>query len=174
MIIYGIDSSLTRTGVWDGRIERSFLIDATKLRGPERMLYIWDQIVEHLNLKFLPGDLVVMEGFGMPQGEAINNIGLSWIIRCNLWTLGVSVLMVAPSTLKKFITGSGKAEKDVILKTILTRWGKDFPTSHEGEAFALATVGKYMTNGDVAMTDFQEEIIKRLRSEVQEGDPEAA
>lgn len=54
---------------------------------------------------------------------------------------GSPPLMVAPGTLKKWITGNGRAQKDLMLLKIFKTFGKEFDTTDEAEAYALATIG---------------------------------
>ncbi len=46
--------------------------------------------------------------------------------------------IVAPPTLKKFVTGSGRAKKEQMLLKIYKKWGREFDSTDEAEAFAVA------------------------------------
>lgn len=65
--------------------------------------------------------------------------------------LGISV---APTTLKKFITGSGRAEKSDIKMKLLARWGVEIKDDNQADAYGLAKLagcihgGYPMSKGD--------------------------
>jgi crossover junction endodeoxyribonuclease RuvC len=54
------------------------------------------------------------------------------------------VVEIAPSTLKKFVTGKGNAKKETMLGHVQKRWGVMFDTSDEADAFGLYRMGLVM------------------------------
>jgi crossover junction endodeoxyribonuclease RuvC len=51
-------------------------------------------------------------------------------------------LMVAPTALKKFITGKGNAKKELMLMKIFKRYGLEFENNNLADAYALARYGE--------------------------------
>src|SRR3990167_3594133 len=106
-----------------------------------RLKEIRDQIVI-LAESAMP-ELIVIEGYSWGskfQGPALGEIG--GVIRLALFEAGFKIIAVAPTTLKKFVTGSGRADKPTMRQKIFKKWrGAEFDTQDEAEAFALAQWG---------------------------------
>jgi len=80
---------------------------------------------------------------------------------------GDKLFVVSPSTLKKYVLGSGVAEKSLILKTVLKKWKVDLDDDNIADAYGLARLGvdfvKY--NKDAAYTcdhKYEDECIKAV------------
>lgn len=58
-----------------------------------------------------------------------------------LGTRNVPVAQVAPTQRAKYATGSGRAEKKVVLAAAKELYGLDFPTDDEADAAILAAIG---------------------------------
>ena len=57
--------------------------------------------------------------------------------------------MVAPQALKKFVTGKGNVKKDQMKLAVFKRWGVEFPTTDETDAYALAQWGQARLRGEL-------------------------
>lgn len=84
------------------------------------------------------------------QGSA-QLIGLNYFIRLNLIQNNfLSYHMVEPKKLKKFVTGTGNAKKQLMLKEVYKKWGADFNSDNLADAFGLAMfalhISKDITN----------------------------
>lgn len=85
--------------------------------------------------------LAAIEGFSMgnKQGSSksieIGAVGM--MARVELWRAGIPFLEVPPSTLKKWISGKGNAEKNLMLREVLKRWGFEAENDDAADAFAL-------------------------------------
>jgi hypothetical protein len=67
----------------------------------------------------------------------------------------VSIIEVAPSTLKKFTTSNGRADKDAMKAAIKEKWGKVFERDPKGnltDAYALYKYGIAVLNGEIEYT----------------------
>ena len=53
---------------------------------------------------------------------------------------------VAPTTVKKFVTGSGKAPKDVMRLAAYKKYGIEFETNDEVDAYCIADFGYHVIN----------------------------
>ena len=119
-ITMGIDQSFTSTGVviMSHEGDTTTVLHYEVIRSnPEddiytRCVFIADKIVE-LAKKHLP-DGVLIEGlaFGVGAGDATRNLaGLQFVIITKLKEFINTIQVIAPTSLKKFGTGSGRANK---------------------------------------------------------------
>lgn len=146
MRVGGLDLSLDSTGVatldngggvvdiWTGRLRPG------KLRGHPRLRMIHTRAVNLLN----ECDLVLVEGpsyasIGTGQHE---RGGLWWIVTHVLWRQGVKLIVVPPSSLKKYATGKGGAHKDEVLAAVVRRYKDcELTGNDEADALTLAAMG---------------------------------
>lgn len=81
---------------------------------------------------------------GRNSGKNYSRVELHGMVRRGLQEIGCMVYLVSPGTLKKWVTGSGRADKDAMDVAIIARWGANFDTSDEADALALAKYGASM------------------------------
>ena len=180
MLIIGIDPSLTATGVVvlrDGKVE---LAEATKNRPDlgtiERVKLIRERIIDITeNLtdeeERQAPDLITIEGFSYgSKGRSLFDIAyLGWRIREDLERFriedGIPWLEVPPSQLKKFATGQGNANKEIILQQVYKRWGVEFSDNNQADAYVLAQIGRAYLGDTEGLTAFQQEVIANLKGE---------
>ena len=88
-------------------------------------------------------DLVVIEGLAfMAQGTSLVQLSaLNYIIRALLNEFKWPFMIVAPTTLKKFVTGSGKGDKDQMMMAVFKNYGHEALDNNECDAYALAACG---------------------------------
>ncbi len=144
-MIIGLDLSLTSTGVAvvhaDGRLYSATAIKS-KLADAPRLIDIRNNLYSILNKLSRKPTLAVLEGYAFgsqARHEAAGELG--GIIKVTLFLDGIPVAVVPPSTLKKFVTGKGNAQKDEMRLAVFKKWGQEFRTNDEVDAFALAQVG---------------------------------
>lgn len=144
--ILGLDLSLTATGwalVWDGSPQWGVI--KTKYRGVKRLSEIRDE-VRAIVQKIEPS-LAVIEGYSYGSHQGMAGLAeLGGVIRLLLLDMGVPYIVVAPTTNKKFATGKGNAEKDLVLKRVFQHWGADMSNNNEADAFSLAQFGRCFIN----------------------------
>ncbi len=165
MSVMGIDPSLTSTGMvvlWGTGEQWRAL--TSKRRGVERIRDLADPLIETAE-KTRP-DLIAIEGYAFgAKGRALFDLAeFGGVLRYNLWLGGHNYIDVPPSTVKKFATGRGNAKKDEIMLAVYKRWGVEFHTSDEADAYVLARIALALTEGDRNLTEFQREVVKALRS----------
>lgn len=68
-------------------------------------------------------------------------IEIAVAVRFALWQENIPFVNVSPSSLKKFITGSGNCNKNVIMMTVYKQWGIECPTDNIADAVGLAMWG---------------------------------
>lgn len=180
MLIIGIDPSLTATGIVvlrDGKVE---LAEKTKNRPElgtiERVRLIRERIIDITeNLideeEWQAPDLIVIEGFSYgSKGRSVFDIAyLGWRIREELEWLkeqdNIPWLEVPPSQLKKFATGQGNANKEIILQQVYKRWGVEFSDNNQADAYVLAQIGRAYLGEVEDLTAFQQEVISVLKDD---------
>lgn len=140
--IAGIDPSLNHTGVVildeKGNLIHQEVIEAKKLRGIERLRFVKDRLMKVL----IDHDIksVAIEGYSFgSRGRAVFNIGeMGGVLRVALYEAQIEILDVPPSTLKKFVTGKGNADKEQMRIAIKEKYKIDFDDDNEADAFGLA------------------------------------
>lgn len=183
MLIVGIDPSLTATGIIvlrDGKVE---LAETTKNRPDlgtiERVKLIRERIIditENLSdgKQWQAPDLIVIEGFSYgSKGRSVFDIAyLGWRIREDLERLkeqdNIPWLEVPPSQLKKFATGQGNTNKEIILQQVYKRWGYETHDNNIADAYVLAQIGRAYLQDSYKPDDlnlFQLEVIANLKGE---------
>jgi crossover junction endodeoxyribonuclease RuvC len=182
MLIIGIDPSLTSTGIVvlrDGKVE---LAETTKNRPDlgtiervklirERIASIIENLINEEKTEWQAPDLIVIEGFSYgSKGRSVFDIAyLGWRIREDLERLkeqdNIPWLEVPPSQLKKFATGQGNANKEIILQQVYKRWGVEFSDNNQADAYVLAQIGRAYLGDTEGLTAFQQEVIANLKGE---------
>lgn len=133
--VHGLDLSLTCTGVCTPRGVHLVPSEARKTASlderHERLIDLRSRITDILFTDRAPaGDLVVVEGpaFAATGGSQWDRAGLWWLMQDRLRQLGYVVAQIAPSTLKKYATGNGRAGKGAMADAAARR----IPGVHTG------------------------------------------
>lgn len=167
MKILGIDPAVTCTG-WCLIDTRSFQVRKGEIKSKEKGTKRLFEIENNIG-KLLPRvDAAVLERavFGIRYPEAIANIELGAIIKRLLYFWAIRFVIVSPTTLKKFITSSGKSPKNEILREAYRKW-KVTGSEHVVEAYALAKIGEMICkrkNKDFVanLKKYEKEVLKTL------------
>lgn len=126
-----------------------------------RMIQIKDEILSILE-KFRKNIvLIYIEdiSFGSKGLASDQLAALNYFIRINLLKEKfLPYYMVAPGQLKKFVSGSGSAKKQLMLKEVYKRWGIDFNSDNLCDAYSLARMGLDNYNKGVF------EILKKVKA----------
>jgi crossover junction endodeoxyribonuclease RuvC len=116
----------------------------TKLTGMDRLDWIRSEVYRIAK----PADLVVFEDLAFAAHDKNHErAGLAILVRHVLWKKGIDYLLVAPTTLKKFVTGSGKGEKSMMILHVYKRWGVEPTNDNEADAIGLLQIGRMMMGG---------------------------
>ena len=156
-IIMGIDPALVKLGwaIVTKQSDRDKTVTwqtgtiQPKQDGVERLKHIRDGIA--VLAESAQPELIVIEGYSFGSqfnGPALGEVG--GVIRLALFEAGFKIAVVQPASLKKFVTGSGRADKPTVRQKIFKKWkGAEFDTQDEAEAFALAQWGLARSLDDV-------------------------
>lgn len=165
----GIDLSLTGTGLAWMTFEppapqlRFRTLDPGKRSGRDRRKWIAD------NLFSLPGDVFCIEGlaFRSTTPSVFERAALWYRVVDDFEEEGCKVIVCPPSTLKKFVLGSGKGEKSMMIREVYRRWGVEVRNDHEADAVGLLMVGRAVI-GDIAestLTVPQREVVAAIKKQ---------
>lgn len=148
----GIDPSFSGTGIViinnEFKIFEEKLITTKKMDDiydvERRMLAIIDQFEfihqykNHLNLTLIEGISFGSKGGGSDQLAALN-----YFIRIFLFRNGIIYFSIPPTSLKKFVTGTGQCKKNLMLKEVYKKWNVDFSDDNLCDAYSLARMAQF-------------------------------
>lgn len=169
--VVGLDLSLTGTGISVCDISsESFqlsTLDTSKLTGLKRMEFIRNSVMEKMD----KASFVVMEDFAFSRGTGAYSLGgLGYLVRWSLWSKKMPFILVKPNQLKKFLTGKGNVDKNVMLKEVYKKWNFDLDDDNQADALVLSQIGRALINQFSVTTAPQKEVLKDLRKQKLEGD----
>lgn len=126
-----------------------------------RWKFITDTIMDYAE----HANLVIVEGYAFSSNASYARAGaeLKGIVLFHLLHAGLTPLEVAPTALKKFITGKGGSDKNIVLKEVFRRWNLDLCDDNMADAFGLAKIGEAMVMGTAGLTAYQVEVIEALK-----------
>jgi Holliday junction resolvasome RuvABC endonuclease subunit len=161
--VLGLDLSLTATG-WCTAGEWALqwgVHETKKLRGMERLATLQTAIQEQARL----ADLVIIEGFAFgAKGKAVYEIaGLGYLVRYWLWKKQKPFVLVTPTQLKKFVTGKGNCDKQLVLREVYRRWGHVIDDDNAADAVGLGYIGMSLAGEWNPQTAEQKAVIADLR-----------
>lgn len=108
---------------------------------------------------YLIGD-VAMEGYAYGAQMAHMAGELGGMVKVVLLDKGHYPLIVAPSMLKKYVTGKGTGvQKNQMLLNIYKKWGIEFTDDNAADAYALAKIAS-----GAATTAYEKEVVSKLDS----------
>lgn len=160
--IVGLDLSLTATGCAisnDGTLSL-ITLESPHTGGMERLDWVYSQVRELCR----GAELVVIEGlsFASNMPSAQERAGLFFLVARALWKAGIRMQAVAPTQVKKFVTGKGSAEKSLILREVFRRWNLIAEDDNQADAAVLVRIGLVLAGVTEPETDAQREVIAAL------------
>jgi len=172
MRIMGVDLSLACTGL--SLPNGTTAAVKPKSKGDQRLKEITDRVWTNA----YGVDLVVIEGLGGRYlGEASRVIPmLHGALRLKLMEDGIPYMLLSPSSLKKFATGSGTADKTAMALAALKRLGREYKTSDECDADWLRIAGRFAYGlgehlGGGRVLQMPQENLKALRWSLSKKEP---
>lgn len=105
---------------------------------------------------------VAMEGYAPGSKFGREMAGeLGGMVKMTLHGQNVYPLIVAPSSLKKYATGSGKTSKDQIMMHVLKKWGAEISDNNAADAYVLARIA-----AGYADHKYEQEVLDTVHREV--------
>ncbi|MFL6141609.1 MAG: hypothetical protein ACJ72N_07040 [Labedaea sp.] len=172
--IVGLDLSLTATGAAAIQRDAAGLLSAHTITIPssgergarlatrrERLATIATTV-----LSWCAGaGLAVLEGpaFSARDGHVWDRAGLWWAVVDQLNTADIPVAVAAPTTLKKFATGKGTANKTAVAAAVTRLWPDAQPgNDNEFDALVLAIMGAQWAGLDVPTRAHHAEVLSKV------------
>jgi len=149
-IVVGIDLSLTGTGIAhvDGSAET---YEPTADRESHHGLARMDEIARYVDRATDMGDLelVVLEGLAFDAHDTKRQQAqLTGVVRHSLYRANKPFIVVPPTTLKKYATGTGQAKKMTVFKSAQYRFGYQGESFDEADALWLRAIGWHLIMGE--------------------------
>lgn len=179
MVSLGIDLSLSNTGcihLKDGSIVKSQTIkskphaDKTPITELKRLMHIRD------NINTTNVELAVIEGmaFMARNTTALTQLsGLNYMVREYLFHRNIQYVIVTPTQLKKFVSGKGNCQKDLMLLETYKRYGVSFSDDNLCDAYGLARIGEALLEQNTSpLNQKQNEVINQLKTQLWTTKPE--
>jgi len=105
-----------------------------------------------------------LEGYSMESVNRSFDLGeLGGLVRLVLHDAAIPFAVVAPTSLKQFVSGDGSATKELMRQAVLKKWGMDFDQDDECDAYGLAQVARSL-HLNVGTTRAELEVLKKLRN----------
>lgn len=171
MICVGIDASLTGTAVCFGESINHFshrVFTGTEeqcLACPvARRMDRIDQIVVPIEKMLVSHEVAVIAIEGYSMGSKFNReilAELGAILRSTLIEYA-PIYEIAPMTLKKWVTGTGKGDKTKLIASITKEFGHVFDTNDEYDAFGLFHIALHLSGQMQPTTKYREQTIKTV------------
>ena len=156
--VMGLDASLTNSGYAvrykeEGKFHSITGIMKSPKVDARRLKYFYDEF--KAKLAELDVNLIIKEGYAYDKANRSHAIGeLGGVLALAAFENKVPIIFVAPTTLKKFITGSGKGKKSAIMKDVYKKWKFDTSDDNIADAYGLMKIGmavrKFVNKGDKA------------------------
>lgn len=73
------------------------------------------------------------------------------------------IFFVAPPTLKKFITGKGVGEKNMVILHAYKKWKREFADDNECDAFGLAKLGQAFNDPKLATQEYERQCLDTVK-----------
>jgi len=97
-------------------------------------------------------------------GMSAERAGLWYMVKYWLWKQRIESVDVAPTQLKKFVTGKGVSEKEQMLLEVFKRWSVTASNSDEADAYGLLRIAMVIADIANAETKAQKEVIDKLNA----------
>jgi crossover junction endodeoxyribonuclease RuvC len=169
-VYVGIDLSLTKTAVvalsehgrfywW--RLHQPKVADMAAGAVERLAAHRW---MLHDFLDSIPEpEMVCLEGYAYGRAAQNHQVGeLGGLARLLLYDRGLEYKTVplAPSTLKKFVTGKGNAQKNTVLREVYRVWGIEAEDDNVADAYGLAQAAMTISTGE-ARYAWQRDALRR-------------
>lgn len=105
---------------------------------------------------------VALEGYayGTQMSHMLGELGA--VVKLSLHYHGLQPVIVAPTSLKKYVTGKGTGvQKNVMLLNIYKKWGIEFTDDNAADSYALAKIAS-----GYATTEYEKAVLNKLHGEL--------
>ncbi len=138
----GIDLSLRGTGViiiqGDSIVEQALIKTTPKELIEDRIIHIGKEIRRIWAKYTISGINIEGLAFGARGQRMFELSGLHYHIRIRFANRKIDFMVTPPTTVKKWITGKGNANKEVMLMKVFKKYGEEFLDNNLCDAYCLA------------------------------------
>lgn len=146
MYFLGIDQAAINTGFV--LLERGTnvpvvqrLINTKGYDGGYRLQFLFSSIRDAIGGRKVSA--AALEGYSMDSVHRAMDLGeIGGIVRLALVQENITYLVVPPSSLKKYVTGRGDADKDKMMDAVARKWGVTIPQNDVADAYGLAHLAR--------------------------------
>jgi len=148
----GLDLSLSGTGMVildeNEKILEKKLISTKPVDVIEkRLIFIQTEILSCLT-KYMIGVTIFVEGlsFGSSGQKMLELAGLHYLVRTTFFNMVSPAFryeIIPPTMIKKFITGTGTAKKELMLLKVYKKFGEEFQDNNICDAFCLGKLAAF-------------------------------
>jgi Holliday junction resolvasome RuvABC endonuclease subunit len=168
----GLDMSLSGTGVCiltgnEIKVETIKTKPDDFSNDLERLKYIVAKVMERIPNTT---SMICMEDFFTPGnsaqiGSAIKLAMLGTTMRLALYDKGLPFWTIAPTQLKKWITGSGASQKSLIIMSVFKVYGREVKDDNQADSMVLAHIAKALDESSVGLPKYQLEALGKIKSD---------
>jgi len=171
IVTVGIDLSMASTGycVKRGSVMSVGTIKTKKqdfANDLDRLKYIRDAVLAQVPADV---DMICIEDFFTPSnrgqtGAAIMLAMLGTLVRVELYDRGYPFFVPVPMQIKKFVTGKGNVQKNIVVREVYKRWGIDAKDDNQADACGMAHLAEALVE-DAGVNDrpkYQVEVVKKV------------
>lgn len=104
----------------------------------QRYLIIWNEISFIEKIRYCGGIYIEGLSYASTGSKFAELAGLHYFIRTKLIESNQNFDIIPPTTLKKYVTGKGNSNKNIMIKEIYKKWNVDFNDDNLADSYALA------------------------------------
>jgi Holliday junction resolvasome RuvABC endonuclease subunit len=167
----GLDLSLDGTGLVI--IDDDYKIKVIELlhveaRETERLLFLEEEFLRIIDPY---KNKIKLTAYETPafraDGQQFSMGEWAGLVKLNLFKLGINVLKVAPTQLKKYVIGVGRGDKSVIILDVYKNFGVEIRQNDQADAYVVARIAHdfdfiFNQNKQLELTKPQIEVINKM------------
>jgi crossover junction endodeoxyribonuclease RuvC len=137
-----------------------------------RIVKIATEIVNTIDKYLLPRepDMISIENLAFMARNTTSLVQLSalnYLVRIRLDERNIPFTMVAPTTLKKFITQKGNADKNLMMMEVYKKYGFESLDDNVCDSFSLAVLAQAVMGSPVKpMTSPEQEVVTLIQKQL--------
>lgn len=178
----GLDLSLSSSGAVIINNDYSILqkeVLSTPAKGVERLFFLEEKLKNFLNIHLNNINFICIESpaYGISEGNLFNLGQWAGIVELILFKFGKKYIFASPSQLKKFVLGSGRGEKQLMLLKTYQNFNEEFDDDNLCDAYGLARIAHdfYLSfikknQIEISLKKYQTDVIKKIYNTYLEAD----
>lgn len=172
-IVVGVDASLTCTGIAVGSSPDTVAVSTVKIKpipGGIRNKFIRLKMIVNWVEKSLVGvtePTIFIEGYGFASISAVKQAELGGLLRQSLLSMlgdNGNLVEVPPTSLKMFVAEHGHADKALMATWARKRWGVEFRTDDEVDAYGMWRYGRAYLGIDTDLSIIQQTSVDKVKN----------